>query len=183
MNNLSDEFDEEIYKLMYDDVKYMSKEQILYHYINYGKIEGRIQNAKQMLENLNCSDFDADFYKNTYKDLVNLDDSQLAFHYVKYGKTEGRMKNVKQMLENVNCNDLDTDFYNKINQINNNDNYSNIFHRYNDCFNLFDIYNVDYLLAGPSSSASLCSRLAILQGWKNRKMNYLRGTPDQTDSR
>ena len=58
----------------------MTDEQLVNHYIEYGKSEGRLPN-----------NLDVDFYRKNHQDLQHMTDDQLLHHYFEYGKSEGRL--------------------------------------------------------------------------------------------
>lgn len=90
------DFDYKFYQKYYKDLRNMSKDQLLNHYIKNGKKEKRIYNIKYIIP----KDFDCNFYRNNYNDLKNMNNEQLMFHYIKNGKKENRI--YKREIKNNN---------------------------------------------------------------------------------
>jgi hypothetical protein len=104
-------FDSTFYKNLYDDLKDMSHNELVLHYINYGKEEGRIACKEELLEKKNVTIFDSEFYKMYYEDLKKFTDNELLIHYVKYGKEEGRIACKEELLKKENITNFNLDFY------------------------------------------------------------------------
>jgi hypothetical protein len=81
-NNLPFDFDANIYKSLYEDLKNLTNSQLEEHYITHGKTENRIYKVD--------NDFNITIYKNIYKDISKLTDEEAFFHYVNSGIKEGR---------------------------------------------------------------------------------------------
>jgi GR25 family glycosyltransferase involved in LPS biosynthesis len=101
MNNLPFDFDVYYYKLLNDDLKNMTNDQLIKHYLEYGKNENRLY--KFDLPN----DFDIEFYKNNYNDLKNFSIDELKLHYILHGKLENR---IYKSNKNNFLNNLPSDF-------------------------------------------------------------------------
>ena len=95
------DFDWEFYIFLYDDLKHIkTKEDLYYHYINYGIKENRYNNK------LLYNDFDWEFYVFLYNDLKDINNKKYAFiHYINYGINENRIYN-KLLYDN-----FDWEFY------------------------------------------------------------------------
>jgi len=78
-------FNPNIYKNLYDDLKHMTDDEALQHYITYGIYEKRRFNEKE------DSIFNSKIYKNLYDDLKHISDDEAHQHYIKYGIYEKRI--------------------------------------------------------------------------------------------
>lgn len=97
------EFDVDFYRSNHIDLQDMDSYQLLLHYIQFGKNEGR---------RINNLEFDIDFYKSYYPDLQHLDSYNLFLHYKQFGKNEGRFSNLVKLM---NANNFSTEYYKKFN--------------------------------------------------------------------
>jgi hypothetical protein len=97
------DFDVEFYKSYYSDLQHLCSNDLVLHYKQAGKKEGRFANKSDFKIDFfkNNPDFDIDFYKAYYPDLQHLDSYNLMLHYTQAGKNEGRV--IKP--------DFDVDFY------------------------------------------------------------------------
>ena len=86
------EVDVDFYRLAHLDLQHLTDEQLVEHYIIYGKNEGRTPN-----------NVDVDFYRNNHPDLQHLTDKQLVHHYIEYGKKEGRLPNKQVDDDSIRC--------------------------------------------------------------------------------
>ena len=78
-------FDINIYKEFNEDLKYFDKDELINHYLKYGKLENRIYSIN--LPN----NFDINIYKEFNPDLNSLNNNELINHFIKYGKNEKRI--------------------------------------------------------------------------------------------
>ena len=110
LNDVHPDFDIDFYRNRYGDLKDFTNEKLIWHYINYGKNEGRFvseKNEKHIYEaNPN---FDIAFYRNIHDDLISFTNEKLVWHYTNYGKNEGRCTSENHFYE-VNPN-FDIAFY------------------------------------------------------------------------
>lgn len=85
------EIDFDFYRETNVDLSNFNVDQLLHHYMFWGKKEGRIINDRQAKDLTNNPNFDIQFYKSYYKDLQNFSSKELIAHYVNYGKKEERL--------------------------------------------------------------------------------------------
>jgi len=78
----------------------MNNLQIINHYNNIGKKEGRINSHNHAKFLTNSKLFDIDFYKSHYNDLHHMHPRQLVKHYNYKGKKEGRIVCAEQFKPN-----------------------------------------------------------------------------------
>jgi hypothetical protein len=111
------DFDIEIYRNYQFDLNHMNDLQLITHYNNCGKNEGRIASQKQLNEIIDSTgqpDFDVKFYRNYYTDLKDFNIRRLIHHYNNWGKNEGRITSQKQLNELIASTgqpDFDVGFY------------------------------------------------------------------------
>ena len=89
-NNL---FDYDFYKSHYPELANMNPNDVLNHYLIYGKDRKDIIShihAQLVTKNPN---FNIDFYKSHHADLHHVDPIKLVRHYIGFGKKEGRQCN------------------------------------------------------------------------------------------
>jgi hypothetical protein len=79
------DFDVTLYKKMNLDLQYMTDEEAIEHYKNYGFYEGRKYKNRYIPD-----DFDVTTYKKLYSDLQHMSDEEAIHHYKNYGFYEGR---------------------------------------------------------------------------------------------
>ena len=82
--SLPEDFDLNIYRNLYGDLKELNDEQLINHYLNNGINEGRIY------KNNLPEDFYLNSYRNLNSDLNELNDIDLLNHYLNNGFNEGR---------------------------------------------------------------------------------------------
>jgi len=102
------EFDAAFYKT-HKDLQHFSNEQLIIHYIEHGKKEGRLISHDQAKKLANEQEFDVEFYGTCTLDLHHFSPKQLVEHYLEHGKNEGRLINKKQFYELHR--DFDITFY------------------------------------------------------------------------
>ncbi len=81
------------YKNYYKDLSHMDDNQLIHHYNEYGRNEGRIFSQKELnelIETTGKPDFDPNYYGSYYTDLSHMNFKQLVHHYNEYGRNEGR---------------------------------------------------------------------------------------------
>jgi len=86
-------FDYDFYKSHYSEVANMTPDNVLNHYLIYGKNNQNIvshEHAQQLTKN---PTFNIDMYKSYYADLNFMDPIQLVKHYIGFGKKENRQYN------------------------------------------------------------------------------------------
>jgi hypothetical protein len=89
----NDLFDYEFYKSHYHELANMNPNDVLNHYLIYGKASKYIishTHAQLVTKNPN---FNIDFYKSRHADLNQLGPIQLVSHYIGFGAKEGRQCN------------------------------------------------------------------------------------------
>jgi hypothetical protein len=94
--------DWDFYKSYHKDFAYLNMQQVVLHYLSWGKNEGRVTTQKQLQElqaSSGLSDFDLEFYRTHYNDLNLLHGIKLIQHYKDWGKKEGRITSEKQLTE------------------------------------------------------------------------------------
>ena len=91
-------FDVTFYKIHKDLVKF-SNNQLMEHYMKYGKYEERLISYEQTKKLVNDPEFDVHFYGTYYTDLQSFSPKQLVNHYLEYGKKEARLINKNQFDE------------------------------------------------------------------------------------
>jgi len=125
-------FNYDFYKTYYDDINYLSDNELLNHFIEYGQYEGRRYNNncntflsdyyKEKLDTLKLlyffdipNDFDIYYYKKYNDDIKYLSHIDTMLHYIEYGYYEGRIYN------KVNCKNFYLNFFylNLLNKFNN----------------------------------------------------------------
>ena len=123
-SKIPEDFNLLIYKNNYNDLIKLNNEELINHYINYGKKEGRIYDKYLIKKCILPEDFNPYIYKNIYKDLENLNENELKEHYLNNGINEGRFykipedfnpyiyKNIYKDLENLNENELKEHYLN-----------------------------------------------------------------------
>jgi hypothetical protein len=111
------EFDIEFYRTYHSDLNHMSDLQLINHYNNWGKNEGRVTSQKQLNELIASTgkpDFDINFYRTYHSDLNHMNDLQLINHYNNLGKNEGRIasqKHLNEFIVSTGQPDFDVKFY------------------------------------------------------------------------
>ena len=83
-------FNIDFYKSNYDDLSNMTPYELVWHYIKWGKKEGRIVSIEHAQYLTNEHNFDVLFYKSQYNDLEEKNLQQVVNHYINWGKKEGR---------------------------------------------------------------------------------------------
>lgn len=89
-NNL---FDYDFYKLHYPELTQMKPNDVLNHYLIYGKDRGDIVSHVHAQQLTKTQNFNIDFYKSHHLDLHNMDPIKLVEHYKIFGKKENRKCN------------------------------------------------------------------------------------------
>lgn len=95
----SDEYDGNFYRLKYSDLANMSSEDLMKHYINFGKAEGRWAGMDYEVEGIL---FDSDVYAEANLDLKNAfgnNKSKLLEHWYQFGISEGRIASIAYQSE------------------------------------------------------------------------------------
>ena len=120
-NNLdteSENFQWDFYVTFYDDLKYLNKMEAFRHWMNNGKNEGRVCNAKDA--NIISNNFDWKFYITYYDDLRDMNEEESYQHWINNGKEEGRICNSKQYADSIDNFDWHfyTRFYNDLKNFN-----------------------------------------------------------------
>jgi len=86
-------FDYDFYKSHYHELANMTPNNVLNHYLIYGKDIKNVvshEHAQQLTKN---PTFNIDVYKSYYTDLNFMDPRQLVKHYIRFGKKENRQCN------------------------------------------------------------------------------------------
>lgn len=92
---MPEDFNFNVYRTNYNDMKDFTNEQIVTHWNNFGKNEGRVyknNNSDIKLYKM-PEDFNFDFYRNNYDDLKDFTNGQIAIHWNNFGKNEDRKYN------------------------------------------------------------------------------------------
>jgi len=84
---LPSDFNPKNYQLLNSDLSHMTTDELITHYLTYGKQEGRSYNSELPL------DFNPIQYKILNNDLDYMTTDELIKHYLTYGKHEGRRYN------------------------------------------------------------------------------------------
>jgi hypothetical protein len=87
---LPNDFDVKMYKELNRDLKTLSDEKAIEHYINNGIKEKRKYKKETVNSNELPDDFDPQIYKKMNKDLEDMTDQQATKHYLSFGKYENR---------------------------------------------------------------------------------------------
>ena len=113
-NNLPIDFNIQLYRNNYDDIKNFNDHEIIHHYLNHGKNENRVYNdnlINKIFDNLPIElinklpkNFDLHFYKNYYNDLKKFSYKELIHHYINHGKYENRLYN--NIINNIYLSDI-----------------------------------------------------------------------------
>ncbi len=104
------DFDPYFYGKFYVDLKNLTLRELINHYKNFGKSEGRISSKKEyddLIASTGVPRFDPVFYGSYYKDLSHMDVRNLVKHYNEWGKIEDRFPcedDYKEVLCEVNKN-------------------------------------------------------------------------------
>ena len=100
LNLIPNNFNENIYKILYDDLKKLNSLQLKNHYLNQGMHEQRKYNLPD--------DFDIKLYKYFNTDLENLNNNELIRHYIFIGIKEKRIYKIPE--------NFDEKIYKKLNK-------------------------------------------------------------------
>jgi len=99
-NELPENFSYIIYRDLHDDIKNFTNNELIDHYLYYGKNENRFynfncyinNNKNRPIYNLNIpNNFNHSLYRYIHADLENFTNEDLEFHYYLYGKNENRL--------------------------------------------------------------------------------------------
>ncbi len=88
------DFDPKFYSTYYTDLNHMNFKELIRHYNEYGRNEGRVcsqQELNELLKSTGREDFDHQFYRTYYTDLNHMNIKELIRHYNEYGRNEGRI--------------------------------------------------------------------------------------------
>jgi GR25 family glycosyltransferase involved in LPS biosynthesis len=85
INNIPDDFNTEIYRLLNSDLHNFNEDELIKHYINYGYNEGR--KYKYNIPD----DFIPEIYRLLNSDLNNFNEDELIKHYINHGFNENRI--------------------------------------------------------------------------------------------
>ena len=97
------DLDVKFYRENNTDLEHLTDNELILHYVNRGKKEGRHGKPKSLIKEKNklnkidkelYRNLDIEFYKKNNPDIKHFTDNQLILHYVKSGKEEGRLANV-----------------------------------------------------------------------------------------
>jgi glycosyltransferase involved in cell wall biosynthesis len=104
MSKSNTKLDIDFYKSLYSDLVALSEQELIAHWNNFGKKEGRFANLKDYVAQSPDMQFDLDlaFYTHFYPDLAQanittLEDAKV--HWFNYGKNEGRLTNLNNWFE------------------------------------------------------------------------------------
>jgi hypothetical protein len=90
----------EYYKTFNKDVRHLSNEQAILHYMKIGKNKKKIGSEKDFYQKF--PEFNLDIYKTLYDDLKNYDKLRLYKHYYYDGITEKRISSIKEFYKKYN---------------------------------------------------------------------------------
>ncbi len=97
INQVTPNFNHQIYKSIYNDLVDMTNTQLELHWLEWGRKEGRISSISQI-----APDFNHDNYRYIYNDLADMNNNQLEIHWIKYGKNEGRKYSIIDLYPGFN---------------------------------------------------------------------------------
>lgn len=106
MEELKKYFDFKLLRILYDDYKKMSDEEIMKHYAEQGKNEKRIIMVK-------CDWFDPKIYKYLNDDLIHLSDDEALKHFIFQGYNEDRPTNLPLNFNPVHYYIINSDIHGK----------------------------------------------------------------------
>jgi hypothetical protein len=89
-NNL---FDYEFYKSHYPELENMNPDNVLNHYLIYGKDNKYIVSNGHAQQVTKTPGFNTDLYKSYHSDLDHMEPIELVKHYLSFGKKENRQCN------------------------------------------------------------------------------------------
>jgi hypothetical protein len=88
------------YREYYRDLHHMNDLELIIHYNEFGRNEGRVVSQQQLNEAIKSTereDFDPIFYGSYYSELNHLHVLGLVHHYNEYGRNEGRIVSQQQL--------------------------------------------------------------------------------------
>ena len=109
-NLLPSDFNTNMYRILNIDLNKLTDNELIEHYINFGKNENR----KYRINNLE-EDFNPMIYKYLHEDLISLNEIQLISHFINCGKAENREYKI-ELPQDFNLKmyrELNRDLYNK----------------------------------------------------------------------
>lgn len=89
----NDLFDYEFYKSHYPNLVNMTPNNVLNHYLIYGKDRKEIISHAHAQQLTQSPSFNIDLYKSIHTDLIHMHPRQLVNHYIMFGKKECRTIN------------------------------------------------------------------------------------------
>jgi hypothetical protein len=89
----NDLFDYEFYKSHYPNLANMTPNNVLNHYLIYGKDRKEIVSHAHAQQLTQSPSFNIDLYKSIHTDLIHMHPRQLVNHYIMFGKKECRTIN------------------------------------------------------------------------------------------
>jgi hypothetical protein len=122
-------FDIEYYSDNNPDLYDMSYLELIYHYKNHGKKEGRVC-SKKINDSVDELDFDVEYYRNIYEDLKHFSCDELIHHYKNHGEKEGRFCSKKKINDFVDVPDFDVKYYRNLYEDLKHFSYHELIHHY-----------------------------------------------------
>jgi hypothetical protein len=86
----NDLFDYDFYKSHYPELAHMNPDNVLNHYLIYGKDRKDIVSNSHAQQLTKTPNFNIDLYKSYHSDLHNMGPLKLVNHYIGFGKKENR---------------------------------------------------------------------------------------------
>ena len=112
INSSNKTIDFQFYRDYYQDLKHMNNDELIRHYNNHGRKEGRFISREELeIKNIN---FDSQFYSTYYTDLNHMNHRELIRHYIDYGRNEGRLcsqQELNGLIQSTGRSDFDEQFY------------------------------------------------------------------------
>ena len=99
------------YKTFYPDLSHLNEIELLTHYEDIGRFEGRLTYPNQIVDITGEPLFDINFYKTFYPDLSHLNEIELLTHYEDIGRFEGRLTYPNQIVDITGEPLFDINFY------------------------------------------------------------------------
>lgn len=104
--NDNDLLDIDFYKNYYSDLDNLTSSELLNHYINFGKNEGRFSSENQIKTLLNDNNFSIAKYKKDNSNIANLSNFEIIYHYIYFHENNLYSKYKINSIENINSSSL-----------------------------------------------------------------------------
>jgi hypothetical protein len=93
MSAFPNDFNFDLYRLFYEDLRQFNNNELMIHYLDFGRNEGRIYKLP--------NDFNIKAYKELNKDLQHFNDNDSMIHYAHYGMKENRQYSFNKTIVNL----------------------------------------------------------------------------------